>query len=115
MWKRNMAFKAKLESKLHSTEMDFWRRSTKISRMDKIWNIVITEKINVQNCIVHFIKKIKQLKWDGHVNRMTDDRLLKKVLEGYLQGRKKRVRPTITWMQGNETKCRTYSEYNCKI
>jgi hypothetical protein len=36
--------KAKTEAKLNSTEMDFWRRSARISRKDKIRNNIIKQK-----------------------------------------------------------------------
>ena len=35
------SLKAKTVAKLNSTEMDFWRRSSRISRKDKIRNIII--------------------------------------------------------------------------
>jgi hypothetical protein len=38
------SLKAKTTAKLSSTEMDFWRRSARISRKDKIRNNVIKEK-----------------------------------------------------------------------
>ena len=37
--------KAKTVAKLNSTEMDFWRRSARISRKDKIRNIIIKQKM----------------------------------------------------------------------
>ena len=36
--------KAKTVAKLNSTEMEFWRRSARISRKDKIRNIIIKQK-----------------------------------------------------------------------
>ena len=36
--------KAKTVAKLNSTEMDFWRRSVRISRKDKIRNNIIKQK-----------------------------------------------------------------------
>ena len=39
--------KAKTVAKLNSTEMDFWRRSARISRKDKIRNTIIKQKMNV--------------------------------------------------------------------
>ena len=35
------------KAKLNSTEMDFWRRSARISRKDKIRNNIIKQKMNV--------------------------------------------------------------------
>ena len=36
--------KAKMTAKLNSTEMDFWRRSARISRKDKIRNTIIKKQ-----------------------------------------------------------------------
>ena len=38
--------KAKTVAKLNSIEMDFWRRSARISRKDKIRNNIIKQKMN---------------------------------------------------------------------
>ena len=78
--------------------MDFWRRSARISRRDKIRNGVIKQKMNGQNSIIDFIKN-EQLKWYGHVKRMTEDRFPRKVLEWVPPGRR-RGRPRITWIDG---------------
>ena len=63
--------KAKTTAKLNSTEMDFWRRSARISRKDKIRNIIIKQKMNVTRSILDDIKT-KQLQWYGHVQKMED-------------------------------------------
>jgi len=39
--------KAKTVAKLNSTEMDFWLRSARISRKDKIRNTIIKQKMNI--------------------------------------------------------------------
>jgi len=39
--------KAKIVAKLNSTEIDFWLRSARISRKDKIRNNIIKQKMNV--------------------------------------------------------------------
>ena len=64
--------------KLHSTEMDFWRRSARISRREKIRNTVIREKMKVKGSLAEDIK-ITQVRWFGHVKRMMEDRLPKKI------------------------------------
>ena len=46
--------------------MDFWRRSTRICRKDKIRNNIIKQKMNVTRSLLEDIKT-KQLKWYGHV------------------------------------------------
>jgi hypothetical protein len=42
----------------------------------------------------------KQLKWYGHVQRMEEGRLPKQVMKWSSQGRRKRGRPKLTWVEG---------------
>jgi hypothetical protein len=53
--------KAKMIAKLNSTEMDFWRRSARISRKDNIRNIIIKQKMKVTRSLLDDIKT-KQLR-----------------------------------------------------
>jgi len=48
--------KAKTIAKLNSTEMDFRRRSARISRKDKIRNNIIKQKMNVVRSLLDDIK-----------------------------------------------------------
>ena len=48
--------RAKTVAKLNSTEMDFWWRSAKISRKDKIRNTIIKQKMNVTRSLLEDIK-----------------------------------------------------------
>jgi len=75
-----MVFKKKTLAKLNSTEMDFWRRSTRISRKEKISNTIIKQKMNVVRSLLDDIKT-KQLQWYGHVQRMEEGRLPKEVMK----------------------------------
>jgi len=86
--------RAKTVAKLNSTEMDFWRRSARISRKDKIRNT-----INITRSLLDDIKT-QQLKWHGHVQRMEEGRLPKKVMKWSPPGRRKRGRPKATWAEG---------------
>ena len=79
-------------------EMYFWRRSSLISRKDKIKNEVIKNKMNVKNNTIDYVKQ-KQLQWYGHVKRMQEERLPSKVLEWIPPERWKRGRPTTSWIQ----------------
>ena len=78
--------------------MDFWRRSARISRKDKIRNNIIKHKMNVTRSLLEDIKT-KQLKWYGHVQRMEEGRLPKKVMKWSPPGRGKRGRPKLTWAE----------------
>ena len=75
--------------------MDFWRRSAQISRKGKIRNNIIKQKMNVKRSLLEDIKT-KQLKWYGHVQRMEEGRLSKKVMKWSPPGRRKRGRPKLT-------------------
>ncbi|PSN43730.1 hypothetical protein C0J52_26785 [Blattella germanica] len=66
--------------KLHSTEMDFWPGSARISWRDKIRNTLIGENIKVKGSLTEDIKTA-QLRWFGHVKRMREDRLPKMIYE----------------------------------
>lgn len=50
-------------------EMDFWRRSAKVSHLDRIRNEVIENKMKVNKDIVQHIEE-RQLCWYGHVQWM---------------------------------------------
>ena len=52
--------KAKTLAKLNSTEMDFWRRSARISRKENIKNTIMKQKIHVTRSLLVDIKT-KQL------------------------------------------------------
>ncbi|PSN52553.1 hypothetical protein C0J52_08963 [Blattella germanica] len=79
--------------------MDFCRRSARISRREKIRNTMIREKMKVKGSLTEDIKTA-QLRCFGHVKRMREDRLLKKISEWQLMGSRKRGRPNITWTEG---------------
>jgi hypothetical protein len=86
-------------AKLNSTEMDFWRRSARISRKDKIRNTIIKQKINVVRSLLDDIET-KQFQWYGHVQRMEEGKLPKEVMKWSPPGRRKRGRPKLTWAEG---------------
>jgi len=79
--------------------MDFWRRSARISRKDKIRNNIIKQKMNVTRSLLADIKT-KQLQWYGHVQRMEVGKLTKEVMKWCPPGRRKRGRPKHTWEEG---------------
>jgi len=79
--------------------MDFWRRSARVSRKDKIRNTIITQKMNVERSLLDDIKT-KQLQYYGHVQRMEEGRLPKEVMKWSPPGRRKRGRPKLTWVEG---------------
>jgi hypothetical protein len=93
-----MVLKSKNGRKMNSTEMDFWRRSARLSRKDKIRNTIIKQKMNVTRSLLDDINT-KRLKWYGYVQRMEEESLPKQVMKWNPPGRRKRVRPKLTWME----------------
>jgi hypothetical protein len=81
------------------TEMDYLRRSARISRMDKIRNEAIRTKMGINKNIVQEIEK-QQLRCYSHVKRMEDGKIVKQVAEWKPQGKRKRGRPFNTWKDG---------------
>ena len=55
-----------------SMEMDFLRRSARCSRLEKITNNVIREKIDIKNSVLEYVR-YKQLNWYGQLQRMDEE------------------------------------------
>lgn len=91
--------KERYKRKLEATEMDFWRRSAGKSRLERVTNNRIREIMNVKHTIVDDINT-KQLRWYGHVQRMSEERLPKQILTWTPHGRRKRGRPRLSWREG---------------
>jgi hypothetical protein len=70
----------------------------KLRRKDKIRNNIIKQKMYITRSLLEDIKT-KQLKWYGHVQRMEEGRLPKKVMKWRPPGRRKRGRPNLTWAE----------------
>jgi len=90
-----MVFKSKNGSKTQFTEMDFWRRSARFSRKDKIRNVIIKQKMNLAWSLLDDINT-KQLQLYGHVQRIEERRLPKEVMKWSPPRRRKRGRPKLT-------------------
>jgi hypothetical protein len=83
------------KARVTAMEMKFLRRIVGKTRRDKIRNSVIREELNEESIIERIEKK--QLKWYGHVQRMEETRLTKRVTETKVQGRRARGRPRKSW------------------
>lgn len=84
---------------INAVEMEYWRRSCGLTRMDRIPNDEIRRRMEVGETMVEAIER-NRLKWYGHVKRMPDERWPKKMLEWTPNRRRKRGRPKTTWMRG---------------
>jgi len=70
--------------------MDFWRRSARLSKKDKIRNTIIKQKMNITRSLLDDINT-KQLKWYGHVQRIEEGRLQKQAMKWNPPGRENEV------------------------
>jgi len=75
--------------------MDALRRSSRISRKDRIRNVTIRQQIGLEEEIEQ-----NQLTWYGHVQRMAEGRLPKIVLKWMPKQNRARGRPKKNWMEG---------------
>ena len=54
--------------------------------------------MNINNSVLDYIR-YKQLNWYGHVQRMDQGRLPRRIIEWCPPGRRKKGRPQNSWMQ----------------
>ncbi|XP_030765787.1 uncharacterized protein LOC115889851 [Sitophilus oryzae] len=92
-------FTAKERRMVESVEMDFLRRVCRISRMAHIRNEEIRQRTRRIYTSTDNIES-RQLLWYGHVKRMGGERWPKREMEYRPQSRRKRGRPTTTWLDG---------------
>ena len=64
-------------------------------KIKKIRNNVIGEKINIKNSVLDYMR-YQQLNWYGHVQRMDQERLPRRIFNG---GSRRKARPRNSWMQ----------------
>ncbi|XP_030764170.1 uncharacterized protein LOC115888558 [Sitophilus oryzae] len=88
-----------MEQRLLALEIDFWRRSARISRMERVPNKKIRESMHVQQTIIDKIER-RQLVCYGYVERMSEDRIPEKVLKWIPSERRKKGRPKAIWIGG---------------
>jgi hypothetical protein len=86
-------------NKLLATEMDFWRRSARKSRKEKVRKGTIREIIEAGKNILEITEE-KRLRWFGRVKRMPGNRLALKILEWEPVGTRRRGRPKERWIDG---------------
>ena len=85
--------------RVEATEMDVLRRSSRISRKERIRNVTIRQQIGLEEPIIKEIEQ-NQLTWYGHVQRMTEVRLRKIALKLMPKQKRARGRPKRNWMEG---------------
>jgi hypothetical protein len=76
--------------------MSFWRRWCGLTLEDHVRDDKIRETMETEVTLTDIIEA-KQLKWYGHMKRMEEHGLPKKIYEWTPTERKKRGRPRNTW------------------
>jgi len=78
--------------------MDSLRRSSRISRKDRIRSVTIRQQIGLEETIIKEIEQ-NQLTWYGYVQRMAEGRLPKTALKWMPRQKRARGRPKKNWME----------------
>jgi hypothetical protein len=79
--------------------MDALRRSSRISRKERIRNVTIRKQVGPEETIIKGIEQ-NQLIWYGHVQRMAEGRLPKIGLKWMPKQKRARGRSKKNWMEG---------------
>ena len=85
--------------KLNVFEMKCLRSMTGVSRLDRVRNEVVRARTGVRRDLAARVD-VNVLRWFGHVERMDNERLLKKVMNAKVDGISARGRPRYGWMDG---------------
>ena len=85
--------------KLNVFEMKCLRSMTGVSRLDRVRNEVVRARTGVRRDLAARVD-VNVLRWFGHVERMDNERLLKKVMNAKVDGKSARGRPRFGWMDG---------------
>jgi len=84
--------------RVEATEMDALRKSSRISRKERIRNVTIRQQIGLGETIVKEIEQ-NQVTWYGHVQRMVEGRLPKIALKWMPEQKRAGGRPRKNWME----------------
>ena len=81
--------------RIESFEMWCWRRMLKVKWTEKKTNAEVLKEANVERSLLTSIKKRKH-KWLGHI--MRHEGLLKDIIEGKMDGKRRKGRPRLGMM-----------------
>jgi len=85
--------------RVEATEMDALRRSSRMSRKDRIRNVTIRQQTGIEETVIKETEQ-NQLTWYSYVQRMTEGRLPKIALKWMPKQKRARGRPKKNWMDG---------------
>ena len=87
--------------KMNVFEMKCLRSMAGVSRLDRVRNEEVRERTGVRRELAARVD-MNVLRWFGHVERMDNERLLRKVMDFKVDGRSARGRPRFGWINGVE-------------
>ena len=85
--------------KLNVFEMKCLRSMTGVSWLDRVRNEAVRARTGVRRELAARVD-VNVLRWFGHVERMDNEQMLKKVMNAKVEGRSARGRPRFGWMDG---------------
>ena len=85
--------------KLNVFEMKCLRSMTGVSRLDRVRNEVVRARTGVRRELAARVD-MNVLRWFGHVEKMDNEQLLKKLMNAKVDGRSAKGRPRFGWMDG---------------
>ena len=85
----------KVRSRVQAAEMGFLRRISGLTLLDKVKSADIRESLNIEALLLRLERS--QLRWYGHVTRISQERTAKKLLCSTPIGRRPRGRPRTRW------------------
>ena len=85
--------------KINVFEMKCLRSMTGLSQLDRVRNEVEKARTGVRRELAARVD-MNVLRWFGHVERIANDRLLKKVMNAKVDGRSAGGRPRFGWIDG---------------
>lgn len=88
--------KAEQKRALNALEMDYLRRSARVSKLDRVRNVEIRAKMDATQTIVDRVEQ-RGLKWFGHLLRMEHQRWPYRIYSWSPPGKRKRGRPRRSW------------------
>ena len=85
----------KVRSRVQAAKMGFLRRISGLTLLDKVKSADIRESLNIESLLLQLERS--QLRWYGHVTRMSQEKIAKKLFLLTPIGRRSRGRPRTRW------------------
>lgn len=85
------------ESQIQAAEMRFLRSMVGMTKRDRIRNTIIREMLGVEKLGDKMGRT--RLRWYGHMKRMTEERMPRRIYEGSFEGSRRRGRPRKRWKE----------------